>query len=102
MFELLFQLTSKGEITNGYSSELELDRTDNNDGYGPLNCRWVTRTVNQRNRRDIVLTPAFVSAARIAVYAKIKTPTEVALFFGVNPDTIYSAVTRRTWKDILP
>ena len=97
-----FDVFAEWALSNGYSSELELDRADNNDGYGPLNCRWVTRTVNQRNRRDIVLSPAIVSAARIAVSAKIKTPTEVALFFGVNPDTIYSAVTRRTWKDILP
>lgn len=30
----------------------ELDREDNNKGYYPGNCRWVTRKVNDRNRRS--------------------------------------------------
>lgn len=31
---------------------LDLDRGDNNAGYSPENCRWVTRTVNCRNKRN--------------------------------------------------
>ncbi|MBY0239683.1 MAG: hypothetical protein K2X55_10250 [Burkholderiaceae bacterium] len=30
----------------------ELDREDNDKGYSPENCRWVTRKVNDRNRRS--------------------------------------------------
>jgi hypothetical protein len=30
----------------------ELDREDNNGHYEPNNCRWVTRKVNDRNRRS--------------------------------------------------
>lgn len=33
----------------------ELDRKDNDKGYSPENCRWVTRTVNDRNRRSNVM-----------------------------------------------
>ena len=33
------------------SPKHELDRIDNNKGYAPGNCRWVERTVNNRNRR---------------------------------------------------
>jgi hypothetical protein len=36
--------------TNGYAPELTLDREKNELGYGPMNCRWVTRTTQQRNR----------------------------------------------------
>jgi|GEM_PF-2976022 len=32
--------------------EYELDREKNNLGYSPENCRWVTRKVNDRNRRS--------------------------------------------------
>jgi len=30
----------------------ELDRRNNSQGYSPENCRWVTRSVNDRNRRS--------------------------------------------------
>ncbi len=30
----------------------ELDRRDNNRGYTPSNCRWVSRKINSRNRRS--------------------------------------------------
>lgn len=38
-------------IANGYSDELELDRKNNDGNYEPSNCRWVTRTENNRNKR---------------------------------------------------
>lgn len=34
------------------SPKHELDRRDNDQGYSPENCRWVTRKVNDRNRRS--------------------------------------------------
>ena len=39
-------------FANGYSDELQIDRIDNDLGYSPDNCRWVTPKENQANRRD--------------------------------------------------
>lgn len=40
--------------TNGYKENLTLDRIDNNKGYSPKNCRWVTRFKQNRNLRNNV------------------------------------------------
>lgn len=37
-------------MENGYSDKLTLDRIDNDKGYSPDNCRWVTHMENCRNR----------------------------------------------------
>ncbi len=44
--------------TNGYKPGLFLDRQDNNKGYSPSNCRWVTVRESVKNRRCAVRLPS--------------------------------------------
>lgn len=37
-------------IINGYSDDLTLDRVDNDRGYSPNNCRWVSTIIQQNNK----------------------------------------------------
>lgn len=41
----------------GYARGLDLDRKDNDGDYSPDNCRFVTRSVNQRNKRNTLMVP---------------------------------------------
>lgn len=45
-----FRLFINWAKSNGYKEGLQIDRIDNNLGYYPENCRWVTPEVNCNNR----------------------------------------------------
>ena len=46
-------------INNGWAEGLQLDRRVNDGNYSPLNCRYVSRDVNNRNRRNNIMITAF-------------------------------------------
>ena len=46
-----FQAFYDWAMANGYSDELSLDRINNNGNYEPSNCRWVTISEQNKNRR---------------------------------------------------
>lgn len=60
-----------------YQHGLELDRQDNNQGYSPENCRWVSRRTNTRNKRnslavDIPLLAQETGISRSTLYYRLK------------------------------
>ena len=51
---LVFDNFRDWALSHGYSDDLEIDRIDNDKGYCPENCRWVTRKENTNNRRNTI------------------------------------------------
>lgn len=41
-------------LANGWQRGLQIDRVDVNGNYEPTNCRFVTASMNQRNRRNTI------------------------------------------------
>lgn len=76
--------------TNGYSDELTIDRIDNNKGYSPDNCQWVSVKEQANNRRTNVL---------IEYNGEEKTLREWCDLLELNYQTMYSRIFRgKRWS----
>ena len=56
---------------SGYESTLTIERIDVNKGYSPKNCTWIPKSMQSRNRRNIV-------------YVEGKTLTEISKRAGIS------------------
>lgn len=88
-WENSFETFMEWSIKNGYSDELELDRIDNERGYSPDNCRWVTHKENSNNKRKTVYIEYNGERHPISVWADI---------LGVKRYILYGRH-KRGWND---
>ena len=70
-------------LANGYEDGLSIDRIDNLVGYSPSNCRWVTKTVQNRNRSSVYLA---------TIDGRTMTVTEWCHELGLLPSTIHTRI----------
>lgn len=83
-----FAVFREWALNNGYKRELQIDRIDNNLGYFPDNCRWVTSKENNNNRR---------SNRHITYRGKTKTMTEWADTTGIELHVLFGRL-KRGWS----
>lgn len=72
-------------INNGWQRRLNLDRKDNNKGYSPENCRFVSSKLNQRNRRDNI---------KFSYNGETKLLLEWAEVFNISYDALWMRLSR--------
>lgn len=86
---------------SGYEIGLSIDRRNNDDGYSPENCRWITRKENNRNRRISIWIEAFGERKTIddwAIDSRCSiTRTALARRFkrGISPESAISNTDQR-------
>jgi len=66
-------------LAKGYSDDLTLDRLDNDRGYAPDNCRFITLAEQQRNKRNHRMLTAHGNTRMLVDWAAL---------LGVKPSTI--------------
>lgn len=75
------------DMGRSFSENLELDRIDTNGNYEPSNCRWVSRTAQQRNKRN---------NHSLEINGEKKTLVEWGEETGLKANTILTRI-RRGW-----
>lgn len=66
-----------------------IDRIDNNKGYSPENCRWITMAEQSRNRRSNIL---------ITINGETKCATDWAKLNGLRPALVVQRIRRDGWS----
>lgn len=77
-------------MENGYKDGLSIDRINNDKGYTPENCRWVTQKQNTNNTRN---------CKRVTIEGETHTLSEWADIKGIPAALIYSR-RQRGWNEI--
>ena len=75
-------------LNNGYQEGLEIDRIDNDKGYSPDNCRWVTHAENMRNT---------CKTKMLTVNGETNTIHYFSEKYGIGEHTIYMRL-RSGWS----
>lgn len=74
-----FQAFYDWAMANGYRDDLTIDRINNDKGYSPDNCRWITQKEQQNNRRN---------NRTITHNGETHTISEWAEIYEINPHTL--------------
>jgi hypothetical protein len=78
----------KWALENGYKDGLTIDRIDNEKGYSPENCRWVTIKEQANNKR---------SNRFITYKGKTQTMKQWCEELNLNYGTIKERITKSNW-----
>jgi len=83
-------------MQNGYKSHLTIEREDNDKGYSPSNCKWVTKKENRRNTRTVRLTMESAEQIR-AMCRQGESRKEIARKFKISKSHVDNIAVGNRW-----
>ena len=87
-------------IANGYREGLQIDRIDNDSGYRPDNCRWVTSFKNNMNKRTNLDEDKMKEA--IIMYNNGMKISEISRLLDMSYHGLYQRLTGRRGVERIP
>jgi hypothetical protein len=86
---------------NGYKRGLCIDRINNDKGYSPDNCRFITNLENVRNGRKAKINVKIASKIKTLLALKEGTYRDIANLCGCSVYIVADISKRRTWRDVI-
>lgn len=86
------------DMHEGYASGLTLDRIDNNLGYSKENCRWISLTMQSRNRACVKLSTERVAEIRNKILQG-RLQGALAKEYSVSQATISYVANNKIWQE---
>jgi len=86
-------------LANGYRQGLYIDRIDNDAGYSPENCQFVTVTESNRNTSTVKTGWKVVRQLRSAAGDPSATYAELARAHSLSERTVRDIIQNKTWAD---
>lgn len=78
-------------LANGYRDDLTIDRIDNQRGYSPDNCRWVTQLEQASNKRNNMY---------ITIGGVTHTMAEWCRINGISYTSVCKRINERGWDPV--
>ena len=93
-------------MANGYVEGLSIDRVDNNKGYHPENCQWITRSENSgKDNVGELHWASRLSAIEVLEMRRLYaaggiTHKEIAKLFGMSQSHVTGIINKKKWGHI--
>lgn len=84
------------EHKNGYNDSLQIDRIDNNKGYFPQNCHFVTPAMNSQNRECNKINMQMANKIRELKKSGL-TQIKIAKMFNICRESVSLIVLNKQW-----
>jgi hypothetical protein len=89
----------KWALENGYKDNLVIDRINNDRGYNPYNCQWITGSENsiKANKGKMSKKRKLTIKNASDIRASILTPPKLALMYNVSRAAIHQIIKNKTY-----